>query len=166
MQFRLEPVKLDDRSVIAEIAVQANRGNPFTEQAWLNSDLEGRFAAAYARFARDLMAEGAWFMKAVNDGGLVVAYAQWTFPKPIWERLCEQHPLALSEEERKRLVQEYEESLDNNGRSRGIRPEVRLEAMAEVRARVFPSHDMEEYVGMFRNKFHQHEMHRELIAAM
>lgn len=154
MRFRLEPVKLDDRSVIAEIAVQANRGNPFTEQAWLNRDFDVRFAAAYARFPRDFLAEGSWFMKAVNEEGFAVAYAQWTLPKPIWEKLREKHRLEISEGERKHLMQQYESSLDKNGRPRGIRPEVRLDAMAEVRARVFPSHFMEEHVGMPLNYFH------------
>ena len=154
MTLRLEPVTLADRATIADIISYANSDDPYGQTVWPDSTLESRTAGTYARLPRTMLAEGVWLMKAV-DGEQTIAYAQWTLPHSVWQRLREQHPLEVTKEQRRVYGSEHEASLDAaTGEPRGIKIEVVeacTPAMEEARGRAFPQN--EEYISQSSNTF-------------
>lgn len=147
MAFKLESVTLADRATIANIITRANFDDPYGQAVWPNSTIESRIAGSYARLPDSLLAEDAWFMKAVGADGTTVAYAQWTLPKVLWERLGGLSKYAVDETLKAQFERESEESCMPDGVPKGMRMEVVQAcspAMATANREFFPQD--EEYI--------------------
>lgn len=81
-------------------------------------------------------------MKALDGDGVVVAYAQWTLPKTLWERLGGPAKFADVDESMKaEFEKEAEESCTSDGEPKGMRVEVVEACSPAMRAagrEVFP----------------------------
>lgn len=124
MAFKLEPVTLADRATIANIITRANFDDPYGQTVWPDSTIKSRIAGSYARLPGSLLAEGMWFFKAVDMDGVVMAYAQWTLPKALWERLGGKEKSDVDEDMRAHFERESEESCTPDGNLKGIHVQV------------------------------------------
>lgn len=141
--LKLENVSLADRGAIAEIIARANFDDPYGQTVWPDSTIESRIAGSHARLPKTLLGPGNWFQK-VTQGGKPVAYAQWTLPIPLWERLNRENGGGIDAEAdtqmRDQFNREYNGSCVSPGWPKGMRREV-VEAcspaMEEANERVF-----------------------------
>ncbi|KAF2218829.1 hypothetical protein BDZ85DRAFT_64676 [Elsinoe ampelina] len=141
--LKLEDVTLSDRAAIADIIARANFEDPYGQTVWPGSTIDSRIAGGYARLAKTFIHPGHWFKKVTLDGK-PIAYAQWTFPIALWQRLNAESGGGMDGEAdadmKKQFKQEANESCVSPGWPKGLRREV-VEAcspaMEEAHARVF-----------------------------
>ncbi|KAF4548975.1 Hypothetical protein D9617_24g016890 [Elsinoe fawcettii] len=127
LPLMLEDVTLSDRAAIAEIIAKANFDDPYGQTVWPGSTIESRTAGAYARLARTFIHPGHWFRKVTVDGK-PIAYAQWTLPIALWQRMNAENNGGMDgesgEEAKKRFKKEAEDSCDSPGWPTGLRRDV------------------------------------------
>lgn len=124
MAFNLQQVTLGDRATLANIITRANFDDPYGQTVWPNSTIESRIAGSYARLPQTLLGDGAWFMKAIDSDGTAVAYAQWTMPKALWDRLGGPAHFVVDEAMRAQFERESDESCLPDGNPKGMQVEV------------------------------------------
>ena len=147
MPLKLEPITLADRSAVSHIIARANFDDPYGQTVWPHSTIEARTRGNYLRLPQTFLKANVWLIKVV-DGERTIAYAQWTLPHHVYQKLRREQPSEpVSDEMRKHFERDYEEATEG-GWPKGIRVDFveHCSPAMEKANEMFPQDD--EYISM------------------